>query len=788
MPETLSLNGAWFLRGFPAGQSPTPEFLAGLDSPPAIQAQVPGNVELDLQRLGLLPEPFYAANIRLLQPYEQYEWWYVKKFTPPAEFKGQRSELVFDGLDTLATVWLNEQEIGRAANMLIPHRFEVTSALLPAQENTLIVRLASVMQAASRLSYEPGILSWENRPEGLRLRKAPHTWGWDILPRLVSAGIWRGVTLQTISEHAIAGLYCWTADASPAQASLGVWYQVRTTAPPESLNLRLTGQCGEHAFTFHWPLEFIVGQFDVPIPQPRLWWPVGYGAPNLYTLTVQLCQGEVVLAERVEQVGLRKLEIQRTDGPSLAWQSLPPAPLPARLDAPPTEASHFLFMVNGQPVMIKGTNWVPLDAFHSRDASRLAPALQMVADLGCNMLRCWGGGVYEPDEFFAWCDAHGVLVWQDFAFACCIYPQDDAFLAEVQAEVQAVAERLRNHASLALWCGDNEVDMVYASQGRSPQHNRLTRQAIPQSLQRFDPHRLYIPSSPYISPQALGGSASDTPEQHLWGPRGYFKADFYTRHTAHFIGEIGYHGCPAPDSVQKFISPENLWPPQDNEEWQLHSVYHWRARATQRDRIELMAKQVRALFGSAPDNLTDFALASQVTQAEAVKFFVESTRLRKWHTSGVLWWNLLDGWTQFSDAVVDYYFTKKLAYHYLWRVQRPLLLCLGESIPNLQGGLCLPVIISNDSLQDADVFYRVWEAGIPEMLAQGTFNSPANQNWQVAAIPLEGESPRLFLLEWQVGAQRFGNHYLLAVPPLDFARYRLWLPEIAALPRPFDAW
>jgi beta-mannosidase len=181
--------------------------------------------------------------------------------------------------------------------------------------------------------------------------------------------------------------------------------------------------------------------------------------------------------------------------------------------------------------------------------------------------------------------------------------------------------------------------------------------------------------------------------------------------------------------------------------------------------------------------LEEFALASQIVQAEAKKFFVESTRLRKWWTSGVLWWNVIDGWPQFSDAVVDYYFCKKLAYHYLWRVQRPVCVIVGEPGP----GKYLPVVVSNDSRDSVEVEYRVWDADGGETVAEGTFVAPANQNWQVARIRAYASDRRFFLIEWEVDGERFGNHYLAGSPPFSLARYRAWLPAIAALPRAFDA-
>ena len=191
-----------------------------------------------------------------------------------------------------------------------------------------------------------------------------------------------------------------------------------------------------------------------------------------------------------------------------------------------------------------------------------------------------------------------------------------------------------------------------------------------------------------------------------------------------------------------------------------------------------MANQVRELFGEIPEDLESFALASQISQAEAKKFFVESTRLRKWRTSGILWWNVLDGWPQFSDAIVDYYFAKKLAYHYLRRVQQPIAVIIGE--PGVDK--YLPVVVSNDSLSAAEVRYRIEDAGSREVVASGAFTAPANQNWQVARLRTYASDCRLYLIRWEVGGCEFGNHYVAGYPPFSLERYRAWLEDIAALP------
>ena len=685
--------------------------------------------------------------------------------------------------------------------MLVEQRFEASGALRPQADNELVVRLGSALNWARTQAYDASALSWEQREEGLYLRKPAHVWGWDIMPRAVSAGIWRPVSLELREETAIEQLYFHTISVSPQQAVLGVRFQFRSperhlATHDSHFSLRFHGLCesekaGQHTFDGEHPLEFVAGGCTLTVPDAQLWWPKGYGDPALYTVTCELLHNGQVVARRVERIGIRTLAVERTE---LAGRPRLPEPSGAdlaRIDTPPDPASHFVFKVNGELIQIHGTNWVPLDAFHSRDASRLEAAFALVDDLGCNMIRCWGGNVYESERFFELCDQSGILVWQDFALACNRYPQDEAFLARVRAEAEQVVKRLRNHTSLAIWCGDNEIDMVYLSEGLSPENNRITRQVLPAVVQRCDPFRAFVPSSPYAPPAVFQQPDPwrATPEQHLWGPRNYYKSPFYQQHSAHFIGEMGYHGCPNVDSIRRFISPEMVWPGpygwRDNREWHAHDVYHWNptpgeAYAAGRDRIKLMANQVQELFGEIPQNLEDFVLASQISQAEAKKFFIENTRARKWGTSGLLWWNVLDGWPQFSDAVVDYYFGKKLAYHYIWRAQRPVLVMIGEP----GSGMHLPVIVCNDTRQAVQGRYSICETGGQELLA-GAFELLPNQTWQVGRLRSFASDQRLYLITYQINGQTFGNHYLAGTPPFSLAQYRTWLEAIKALPREF---
>jgi beta-mannosidase len=771
--KTIPLGGDWDLYGFPELTSPVrvPADLAHQRTASYL-GRVPGNVELDLVRAGDLPDPFIGNNIGELHSYELYEWWYQRSFETPEEAAGRPTELLFHGVDCIATYWLNDEVLGSSENALIEHRFDVTGKLRAKGANTLTIRLASPLWAATRYEMDPSMVTWDFGEERLWLRKAPHSFGWDIMPRALSAGLWRPVELLIHEAHEIRDLSFSTLAIAPDHATVSLFVQVETN--PEMLNrlyVRVTGCSGESRFDIKQPVRFKASTLTFTIPHPRLWWPAGYGDPALYEMTVQLLAGEMLLAERTVTAGIRTVELIRTEG-----QTSQPAYLGTEMNL---DSAEFLFRVNGVPILCKGTNWVPSDAFHSRDAERIPRILEMAADLGCNIIRCWGGNVYEDHAFYDFCDRQGIMIWQDFAMACARYPQTPEFRATMRQEALSVVRKLRVHPSLILWCGDNECDMLY----RDPEQNRLTRETLPEAVFQADPHRPYLPSSPYISPSgAARPDKSLMPEQHLWGPRDYYKSSFYTHHTAHFVSEIGYHGCPNLSSIHRFIDQDHLWPWQDNDQW----ITHCTAPAGRDDhrqyRVELMARQIKELFGLEPEDLETFILASQISQAEAKKYFIEMTRLKKWRRTGVIWWNLMDGWPQFSDAIVDYYFGKKLAYPYIKRVQQPVCLMIDE--PHEWH---VRVVAGNDSLQSARGDYRVWDAETGETLLSGPFAAGANRNAEVGRIRVSHSEQRLFLISWRLDGREYGNHYLLGSPPFSFSRYTAWLEQIAALAPTFSA-
>ncbi len=789
-----------------------------------LPATVPGNLEVDLQACGRIPDPFSGMNIAALRRFETCHAVYFRRFE--AESSAEMDcVLEAQGVDCYARIHINGEPVIECDNMLVEWRVALPEGLLR-ERNEIVV----VFEPPIRLWAEPAAPggSWLTPPspqpppagggggdgdafarptaaargggapfpsplmreaagwgddsprllqamaanyESLRTRKAPHMYGWDIMPRALSMGLWRSVRILGLPRERIGDTYLETMDiaADRSSADLHLHYALRLNrnplepAPDGSVSggyrLRLEGDCGESEFCEEQPVLGCVGTMRFRVDRPALWWPRGRGVQNLYACAVTLMHGDRMLDRTEFTFGIRTIQLDRTDTTDEAGQG------------------EFCFVVNGERLFVLGTNWVPLDAYHSRDLDRVDRAVALVEEIGCNMIRCWGGNVYESDRFFDLCDRAGILVWQDFAMACAIYPQDAAFQETLRREAIHVVRRLRQHACIALWAGDNECDMsfLWGSSGVDPNTNVLTRQVLPEVIRQEDPRRPYLPSSPYIAPEAMRKGLQYLPEDHLWGPRDYYKGPYYIRSLCHFASEIGYHGCPSPESIRRFITPGNEWPYTANREWLLHATSPIPGVDLFDYRVELMAKQVRVLFGQVPDNLEEFAFASQCSQAEAVKFFVEMMRSRKWRRTGIIWWNILDGWPQFSDALVDYYFVRKRAFDYVRRSQAPICMALREPTDDVQ-----EIVVCNDTRDRVELTYEIRDVDADAVVASETVSAGPDVVTVVGEIPYDAGRQTVYHLQWSADGRQGWNHYLAGAPPFDLAWYRNTMEALQA--------
>ena len=769
---TFSLDGEWRLDYFPQ-----PDDGAVRDVPlsvpfKTVKAEVPGNCELDLVNAGILPPPELGMNVLKLRPYEGYQWLYTKMFVKPEVYAGQRVMLRFDGIDTLADIFLNGKKIGATSNMLIPHEFNVTKTLKDG-ENKVEVLIRSVMCEAQYMTIgELGYSMGDALADAEPFRKAGHMGGWDILPRAFVSGLWRGVSLE-VQDPVRIDQTAWivkSVDESSRSADLMVTCRVQ--APFRFIgngNIKYSvSRNGKTVYELTRRLDTYQNVAVFNVENVDLWWPRGMGEPALYDASIEIADDTgSVLAMHSEKIGFRTVKLERDDvyGPDRPGQ--------------------FLFRINGEPCYVRGSNWVPLDSFHGRDGRFLKSTLEMFADLNCNLVRVWGGGVYEPEEFFDFCDANGLMVWQDFMTGCSAFPQSDEYAKATEEEVRTIVLKYRNRASLVLWSGNNENDIAFhwklGALSRDPNKDRNSRFTIPNVLYEFDVTRPYLPSSPYVSPDVAAKKAKPS-EMHLWGARAYYKVPYYTNSPCWFASEMGYHGMPNRALLEKVMSKNAVYPwkgiPAKFEKDHLKLEWNdeWLLRASnplmRRDswlvrRNDLMTNQIRIMFGGVDTDLDTFIEQSQVVQAEALKTFCELFRSRKFtQFNGLVWWNMRDGWPLLSDAVVDYYGGKKMAYYALKAVQQNQLAMLRDDHT---------AWAVNDTRRPVKGHATYCDKVSGRVLLDCDYEVGANSKTRLGIVPFSGQG--LIEIEYQVEGVSYRNHFLYGEPPFKWIDVKEWMSD-----------
>ena len=731
----ISLDGKWQLsyRNLDGGE-------CGI-----ISATVPGNIELDLIESGLLPRDiFMGENVVLAEKYETYEWTYTRNFEVEDESKDYR--IRFDGVDTVAEYFVNGEKIGSSKNMLVEHVFSLPKLKKGSNEIKVVITPVALLMKDKDISLRLG-LTWcaKDRTQGF-FRKPGHAFGWDIMPRAISAGIWKSVSVEEIPEHEFERFDMTTYSVNKLNASVLVDYFIKSknfVMRHRGYTVKVEGECGESKFAFEQTVGDVCGSLWINIPNPKIWTIRNRGQQNLYTVKITLYRDGQKLCCKSMRFGVRTVKLHYSD-------------------------DEFYFVLNGEKIYVNGTNWVPLNPYHSLDKDKLPYALNKVKESGSNIVRCWGGNVYESDEFFDFMDENGILVWQDFAFGCSTYSQDENDLSEIKDECKKVIRRLRNHASLALWSGDNENDAMYASAGIDPNLSRISREILPQAVFEHDKERTYLPSSPFVSKTNFvkGGSYDYTncPEFHLWGARDYYKSDFYKTYNAKFVSEMGYHGSVSVESAKRFIPHDEL-NNRRTPSWALHSTDNHGSI----HRVVLMETQIRFMFGDVPEDIERFSLLSQISQAEAYKYFIEHNRCNAKKT-GIIWWNLLDGWPQFSDAIIDYYGGEKLAYYNVIRSQNPVLMMID---PDENGNFTLWGV--NDTPNAVNEKVTVTDGVTGEVLFSGEVELLPDSKTAITTLRLYSKK-RLLLINYENGF----NHYISGYPEYDADEYIRWYEIINA--------
>jgi beta-mannosidase len=586
-------------------------------------AQVPGCVHSDLRRLGLIPDPFWGDNESRLQWIEERDWEYRATFRLDADFLGAEVvELVADGLDTVATVVLNGREIARVDNMFTGHRWDVNPFLHRGKnELRILFRSALGYIRAQRPEHQPREI---NDPVGRStvIRKQACQFGWDWGPRLVTAGVWRDIRLEAWSGNRLDGVRV-TQEHRPNG-------DVILHLAPELARPDPAAVCDWHLLLWDIPVAAGRGP-EILVQNPQLWWPRGQGAPSLYHLEVEVLRTDGgTIGEWTRRIGLRTIVLDRHKD---EW------------------GESFQFVVNGRPVFAKGANWIPAHSFVAGlTREDYARDLRAAASANMNMLRVWGGGIYESEHFHDLCDELGLMVWQDFMFACTLYPADPAFLASCRREAIHQVKRLRHRASLALWCGNNEVFGCNARElredrGKYADYEVLFHQALPEVVAAHDGVTPYWPSSPWRGDpddsHATGEQRGDTHFWDVWHGRNPVKD--YEKYAFRFASEFGMQSFASPETQATFCAPDdvNVFGPT--------MTNHQKNRFGNQVILDYVSRHYRF-----PRDQEALLYLSQLNQAHCMQVGVEHYRRNMPRCMGALYWQLNDCWPVASWSSIEF--------------------------------------------------------------------------------------------------------------------------------------
>ena len=638
------------------------------------KAIVPGCVHTDLLRNKQIPDPFYRTNEKDLQWIDKKDWEYKTTIeVSDQQIKSDHLELVFKGLDTFADVYLNDKLVLQADNMF--REWIIDAKLyLHSGKNEIRVYFHSPIIVGLQLNKENGykLIGSNDQAEngGLKkdetissyLRKAPYHFGWDWGPRLVTSGIWRPAFLRVWNNFKVSDFYVEQLSLTDNLAKLSAQLEVQSTKNQKAVveivnkDLLLAKQA----------VSLKKGKNNVNIPfqikNPKRWWSNGLGEAYLYNLSATITANKSI-DKKVVNIGLRTLKL---------------------IQIPDSAGHTFYFELNGVPVFAKGENHIPNDMFADRVTKEVYDwEIGTAVKSNLNMLRVWGGGIYEDDYFYELCDQNGILIWQDFMFACGLYPGTEKFLNSITQEANYQVRRLRNHSCLALWCGNNEIDVAlqhYNNKGgwgwkkdyteaQNDQiwHNYDTifHHILPGITNKLTPQIPYWQSSPSsIIPNQHANDTNKNGDVHYWGVWwGKHPFEKYADNIGRFMSEYGFQSFPELESIKKYALPED------------YDIESEVMRHHQRSRIgNVTIKEYMDKYYQKPANFEKFIYVGQVLQAYGIQFAIESHRRAMPYNMGSLVWQINDCWPVASWSSSDYYHRWKALQYEIKRSFEPVII------------------------------------------------------------------------------------------------------------------
>jgi beta-mannosidase len=630
-------------------------------------AQVPGVVQTDLLNNKLIPDPFYQDNEFQLQWIGLTDWEYRTQFPIDAATLGHgHVDLVFDGLDTFADVYLNDTAVLHSDNMFRRWSVPAKTLLRPGNNNLRVVFHSAVTRMLPYVKSLPYVLpaistmnggNEEGIPTAPYTRKAPYQYGWDWGPRFVTEGIWRPVRLETWDAVRINNMHIHQIKISPDEARVDAELELESATPGTAV-ITYTyrelpvgqGNAGKQTVQIAAGVNHFA--FPIVMPNPKLWYPAGYGEQNRYFFSAAIRLGKEVAAEIEVKTGLRSIELRRV---------------------PDQWGKSFEFVVNGVPVFAKGANVIPFDSFPNRVTPEIhRRVIQAARDAHMNMLREWGGGYYESDDFYEICDELGMLVWQEFSFGGDMVPGDVAFQENVRQEAIQQIKRLRDHPSIAIWCGNNEVetgwhqwaDRQNFKESVSPEVRErvwqdyviLFADIVKSAVHDFGDPVPYSPSSPSANFEEMP-DLPDSGDMHYWAVwHALAPAQDYLKQFPRFMTEFGFQSFPEMRTIRSFAKPDDL---------DIRSKVMQAHQKNKGGNERILTYMLREYWE--PKNFEAFVYLSQVQQAEIIKLGAEHLRRLRPRTMGSLYWQLNDCWPVASWASIDYYGNWKALHYYARR-------------------------------------------------------------------------------------------------------------------------
>lgn len=636
-------------------------------------ATVPGVVHTDLLQNKIIEDPFFRLNERGLQWIDKEDWVYETCFTLAADMmRKENMELVFEGLDTYADVYLNDECILKADNMF--RRWSIPVRQYIREENNILKvyfhspvkidvpkwdALPYQYPASNDQSENGGLF---NKKISIFARKAGYHYGWDWGPRLVTSGIWRPVYIRAWSDLRINDVFIEQKEVGAGRAVIAGHVELDADKDMDGVLVTITDEVTGRVLG-EWQADLKRGTnrvtVDFVLHKPKLWWSNGLGEPFLYRFRTDIIAGGELLDSKTERVGIRSLKV---------------------VHQPDKDGHTFYIELNGRPVFAKGANYIPSDNFLPRvTPENYKRTILDAAGVNMNMLRVWGGGIYENDVFYDLCDEHGIMIWQDFMFACSMYPAEGALLDNIHQEAVDNVKRLRNHACIALWCGNNECQDAWLGWGWKREIERQNKEyadkiwaqyrqqyhvTLPGVVREYAPGTFYWPSSPFAFEGEMSGTTDG--DRHYWSVwHGKAPISDYDSEKSRFFSEYGFQSFPEFDSVKRYAP----YP----EDWDIRSevmMSHQRGGDHANGLIETyLLNEYKK-----PRDFRAFLYMNHVLQGDAIKTAIESHRRQMPYNMGTLFWQHNDCWPVASWASRDYYGRWKAQHYYVRKAYDDILI------------------------------------------------------------------------------------------------------------------